>query len=60
MHKVPFNYHLKKMTKSNSVEDSVKHFEHFVTQSVIQGTFTVQKMINDLFDCSRKLLIINY
>jgi len=56
-HKIPFEYHLKKMMKARSIRDFTDHYRYLVQQNAIQVTFDVQKMVNDNFDLSRKMMV---
>ena len=42
-HKIPFEYHLKKMIKASSPQQYMEHFEHFLNQQFIQTSFDVQE-----------------
>lgn len=50
MNKIPFEYHLLKMMKSNSVESYIKHAEHFLQQQFIQGSFELQEMLDRFYN----------
>ena len=48
---------MKKMMKARSIRDFTDHYRYFVQQNAIQVTFDVQKMVNDNFDLSRKMMV---
>ena len=48
---------MKKMMKARSIRDFTDHYRYLVQQNAIQVTFDVQKMVNDNFDLSRKMMV---
>jgi hypothetical protein len=59
MNKIPFDYHLKKMIKSNDIETYFKHAEYFFQQQFIELSFTIQQNIKDMYQSLDLMLDYN-